>query len=352
MKKTLTLITAFFVTACSEPPPPPALPKVVRTLKVGAGETATGRLYSGEIRARYETTLGFRIPGKLVTRLVDAGAVVKAGQPLARIDAGDAQLQSSQASAQAALALAEAKRYRELRAKNFVSQAALDAREAALTAARAQAGLAQNQAAYTTLVAPRAGLISAVLAEAGQVVAAGQPVFRLAPDGDREVAIDVPESEIARITPGLAAEVTFWANGVGQAATGGARPPAVLAGKVREISPLADPLTRTYAVRVALSTAEARLPLGLTARVRFPGLDTQDATLYLPLSAIYQQGEKMAVWLVGADSTVSLHPVEVAELGERGARVTAGLAAGQVVVAAGVNRLTAGEKVRLAEPVK
>lgn len=345
MRKPLVLILAFSLAACSEPPPPPAPPKVVRTLKVGAGETATGRLYSGEIRARYETTLGFRIPGKLVTRLVDAGAVVKAGQPLARIDAGDARLQSSQAVAQAALALAEARRYRELRAKNFVSQAALDAREAALTAAQAQAGLAQNQAAYTTLVAPRAGLISAVLAEAGQVVAAGQPVFRLAPDGDREVAIDVAENEVARMVPGMDAEVTLWA-AVGQGEV------RKLAGKVREVSPLADPATRTYAVRIALSGVDPRLPLGLTARVRLPRLEAQDAAVFLPISAIHQAGDKPAVWIVGADDTVSLHPVEVAGFDGRGARVTAGLTAGQVVVAAGVNRLTAGEKVRLAETSK
>ncbi|PKO84692.1 MAG: efflux RND transporter periplasmic adaptor subunit [Betaproteobacteria bacterium HGW-Betaproteobacteria-11] len=349
MKKNPPLLGALlvvFAAACSEPPAPPAPPKVVRTQKVGAGETAVGRLYSGEIRARYETTVGFRVPGKLVARLVDAGTVVKAGQPLARIDVDDARLQSSQAAAQAALALAEARRYRELRARNFVSQAALDVREAALTAAQAQAGLAQNQMAYAALAAPRGGLISAVLAETGQVVAAGQPVFRLAPDGDREVAIDVAESEIGRVKPGMDAEVALWA-------ANGKDSTAKFAGKVREVSPLADSLTRTYAVRISLPAADARLPLGLTARVRFPGLDAQDAAVYLPLSAIYQQGdEKMAVWIVGADHTVSLRPVKVVELDERGARVTAGLAAGEMIVAAGASRLTAGEKVRLAEPVK
>jgi RND family efflux transporter MFP subunit len=185
-----------------------------------------------------------------------------------------------------------------------------------------------------------------VLAETGQVVAAGQPVFRLAPDGDREVAIDVAESEIGRVKPGMDAEVALWA-------ANGKDSTAKFAGKVREVSPLADSLTRTYAVRISLPAADARLPLGLTARVRFPGLDAQDAAVYLPLSAIYQQGdEKMAVWIVGADHTVSLRPVKVVELDERGARVTAGLAAGEMIVAAGASRLTAGEKVRLAEPVK
>lgn len=345
MKKPLCLaLLAFVLAACSEAPPPPAPLKVVRTLIVGAGNTANARTYPGEVHARHETTLGFRIPGKVVARLVDAGNVVKAGQPLARLDAADAGLQTAQAGAQAALARAEAKRYRELRARNFVSQAALDVRETALTAAEAQAGLARNQAAYATLVADRTGVIAAVLAEPGQVVAAGQPVFRLAPDGEREVAISLPETEVARFAVGLPAEVSLWAQGKAAPA---------LAGKIREITPLADPLTRTYAVRVALPGADPRLPLGLTASVRFPGVKPADGTaLHLPLTAVFQQGAQMAVWIVGADNTLSLRPVTVAGLSDDGARITAGLTAGERIVAIGVHKLSAGEKVRLAEPAK
>lgn len=328
--------------ACSEAPPPPAPPKVVRTLIVGAGDTASARTYSGEVHARHETALGFRVPGKILARLVDAGSVVKAGQPLARLDAADAGLQTAQAEAQATLARAEAKRYRELRAKNFVSQAALDMKETALTAAEAQAALARNQMAYATLVADRAGVIVAVLAEPGQVVAAGQPVFRLAPDGEREVAINLAETEVAHFTLGMPAQVSLWAQG---------RTAAPLAGKIREITPLADPVTRTYAVRVALPDADPRLPLGLTASVRFPEASRQkgEAAFRLPLAAVFQQGARMAVWIVGADDTVSLRPVTVAELADDGAWVTAGLNAGERIVAAGVHKLTAGEKVRLAE---
>lgn len=140
---------------------------------------------SGEIRARHETQLGFRVGGKIIERLVDAGTRVKAGQVLMRLDSGDTGLQSSSAVAQYQLAEADTKRFRELRNKGFVSQFALDAREAALKAA-AQAGLARNQSAYTTLRADHAGVIAATLAEVGQVVSVGQPVLRLAPDGERE----------------------------------------------------------------------------------------------------------------------------------------------------------------------
>lgn len=349
MKKStsLSLALIFLLAACGGEKVPPPPPKVVRTLIVGAGDTApdgssTARTYSGEVRARFETTLGFRIPGKITARLVDAGAVVKAGQPLARLDAADAALQSAQARAQLLLARAEAKRYRDLRARNFVSQAALDAREETLQSAEAQAGLASNQAAYTTLVADRAGVVAAVLAESGQVVAAGQPVFNLAPDGEREVAIALPETEVAKLAVGMPAEVTLWAQG-------DKAPP--LAGKIREISPAADPLTRTYAARIALSAAPARLPLGLSATVRFPGL-TAGQAVQIPLSAIVHKEQAPAVWIIGADNTVQLRPVTLGAFSDKWASVSGGLSGGEKIVTAGANRLTMGEKVRPADAEK
>ena len=333
------LASVLLAVACSAPPPPPASLKVVRTLKVGASDTATARTYPGDVRARYETSLGFRISGKLVERLVDAGTVVKAGQPLARLDATDSALQASAAEAQRALAAADAKRYRDLKDKNFISQAALDARETALKAAEAQAGISKNQSAYTTLVADRAGVIAAVSAEVGQVLSIGQSVFRLAPDGEREVAISIPENEIAHFKPGMPAEVTFWA--------GSELKP--IAGKLREVAPSADPVTRTYAARVALPSADARLSLGLSATVRFVN-DTAKtgSTFVVPLSAIFQQGSQPAVWKVGAGDTVTLHPVTIASVSDAGALISAGLTDGDRIVAAGVHQLTAGEKVRIA----
>ncbi|MDP2810580.1 MAG: efflux RND transporter periplasmic adaptor subunit [Rhodocyclaceae bacterium] len=340
--------------ACSEAPPPAAAPRLVRTLIVGSGAPCVPgiplcgqvmgfegaqRSYSGEVRARIETTLGFRIAGKIVERRVDAGAAVKAGQVLARLDPTDAGLQATQAEAQRALAEADLVRYRDLKAKNYISASALDARETAFKAAEAQAALARNQAAYTTLVADRAGVIGQVLAEPGQVVSAGQAVFRLAPDGEREIAIALPEGEVSGFKLGQAAEVTFWAT-----------PGAVgkpLTGRLREISPVADPVTRTYAARVSLQGADPLLPLGMSASVRFPSGTPGATRLLVPLTAIFQQGNQPAVWKVGADNKVTLQAVSVAEFTDRGAVVVGGLTGGEQIVAAGVNLLSAGEKVRI-----
>ena len=333
-------LAALVLTACSVPPPPPTPLKLVRTQKVGAGGTAPeviGRTYSGEVRARIETTLGFRVGGKLVERLVDTGASVKAGQPLARLDPADTQLQATQAEAQRSLAEADVKRFRDLKSRNFISASALDAKETAFKAADAQAALARNQARYTTLSAERNGVIGQVLAETGQVVSAGQAVYRMAPDGDREIAIALPETEVAAIKIGQAAEVSLWAN------------TATISGSVREIMPVADPVTRTYAVRVTLKNADPRLPLGMSATVRFPRSEATAAAskLVIPLGALYQSGAQAAVWTLGADNTVNLTPVVVSAYTDAGAVVQSGLTGGETIVAAGANRLSAGEKVRV-----
>lgn len=326
------LLCSLGLAACSEAPPPAAVIPVVKTLVVGETAADSVRSYSGEVRARRETTLAFRVGGKIVERRVDTGAAVKAGQALARLDAADLALQAGQAEAQHTLAAAEARRYRDLRARNFVSQAALDARETALQAAEAQAALARNQAAYAVLRADRDGIIAQVLAEPGQVVSAGQGVFRLAEAGEIEVAIAVPETQLAGLAPGAAAEVRLW--------TG--REP--LSGRLRELSAVADPATRTYAARVSLVAAGAAPALGSTATVRFT--QAPRPGLVIPLSAVFQQGGGHAVWLVGADATATLRPVEVAAYGDDGALIAAGLAAGERIAAAGVHKLTAGQQVR------
>lgn len=335
------LLGALAMAACSEPPPPPAaaLP-VVKTLVAGVAAVDAARSYSGEIRARHETSLAFRVGGKLTARLVDVGSVVKPGQVLARIDPADLALQAHQAEAQRTLAAAEAQRFRDLRSRNFISQSALDAKETALQTADAQAALARNQANYALLKADRAGVVSQVLAEPGQVLGAGQAVFRLAEAGESEVAIAVPESQLAGLKPGAAAEVTLW-SGQDQ----GARQP--LRGKLREIAPMADAATRTFGVRISLLDQNAAPALGMTATVRFVQ-DGVDA-LSLPLAAIFQKDQQPAVWVVGADDTLSLRPVTVSAYGDAGAVIADGLKAGERVVAAGVHKLNAGQKVR---PVK
>lgn len=327
----------FILAACGDKAPPPAAesaaPRIVKAMKLGAGEAAAMDHYSGEVRARHETTPGFRIGGKLVARLVDAGSRVKAGQPLARLDPTDQQLAASQAEANSALATADLKRTQELRQKNFISQAALDAKETAAQVAESQARIARNQAGYTTLVADAPGVVAAVLAEPGQVVTSGQAVFRLARDGEREVAIVIPENRVAALKIGDAVTVTLWAG-------------KEYAGRLRELAPAADSATRTFAARIALVDAPADLPLGLTASVRFARAET--ARIVVPLAALLQQGERASVWVIGADGTLVARPIEVERYDDAGAVVKSGLQEGETIVAAGAFKLVAGEKVRIA----
>jgi membrane fusion protein, multidrug efflux system len=327
--------------ACGDKSPPPDAntqgPRLVKAIKVGAGGTADELRYSGEIRARVESPLGFRVGGKLVERLVDTGARVKAGQALARLDPTDMQLTAAQAEASRTLAAAELKRTQELRAKNFISQAALDAKESAAKAAEAQAQLAKNQAAYTTLVADAAGVIAAVLAESGQVVSAGQGIVRLARDGEREVAIAIPESRLAGLKVGAGATVELWSGSAGK----------LYKGKLRELSPTADALTRTFAARVRIEQPDDAIALGMTASVRFA--EDGSSALVVPLAALLQQGQQASVWVIDADSTVKQQPVVIERYSDAGAVLKSGLQPGETIVAAGAFKLTAGEKVRIAE---
>jgi len=331
----LPALAVVLLAACDKATPPPPLPAVVKTLIVSQRDANAGHTHSGEVRARHETLLAFRIGGKMLERTVDTGASVKAGQLLARLDPADVRLAAGQTEAQRTLAVAEAKRYRDLHARNFVSAAALDAKETALKSAEAQAGMARNQAAYATLSADHAGIVTAVLAEPGQVVSAGQPVLRIARDGEREVAIALPETAVTALKPGMAAEISLWS---------GKR---TYRGRLRELTPAADPATRTYAARVSILDADAGLALGMTASVRF-ATESGSAPV-VPLAALFQQGEKFAVWAVGSDATVSLKPVTVAGYTDAGARISAGLQPGERIVAAGVHKLSAGQKVRIAQ---
>ncbi|TAN85336.1 MAG: efflux RND transporter periplasmic adaptor subunit [Gallionella sp.] len=334
----LFFILTVTLAACDKETAPPAKAEhPVLTHIVGTLAGDTGNVYSGEIRARHEAALSFRTGGKIIERLVDAGAAVKAGQVLARLDPADAGLQVSAAEAQYRLVEAEVKRYRELRGKGFASQSALDEKEAAFKAAAAQAGLARNQAAYTTLRADRAGVVAAILAEAGQVVGAGQPVLRVAQDGEREVAVAIPEQQLADLKIGAAAEVELLADG-----DAGAH----LAGRLRELAPVADTASRTYPARIALSGADARVALGMTAQVRFKK-NSEGSGLLVPLAAIFQQGDQAAVWVVAADHTVSLRPVQVTAYRDDGAVIAGGVVAGERIVSAGVHKLGAGEKIRV-----
>jgi multidrug efflux system membrane fusion protein len=311
-------------------------------------------VYSGELRARHEIDLGFRVGGKLVARLVDAGARVTRGQPLARLDAGDAQLAAAAAGAQLAsaeselaLARSELERHGDLLAKKFISQSAFDAKQNAFNAAqarveqaRSQQAISANQARYTTLAADADGVVISVAAEPGQVVAAGQTVLRLAHGGEMEVVVAAPESQLARFTVGQPVAISLWA-----------QPARVFPGRIREVAGGADPATRTYAVRVSALDVPASAQLGMTANVLLRPA-AEGALVLLPLAAIANEREAPAVWVVDpATSQVRLRKVAVGQFREDGVTVTGGLAAGEVVVTAGVHKLRAGQRVRVAAPV-
>lgn len=333
----LFLLMPLLLTACGDAEETPNnIERPALTIVVGAHAADRGNIYSGEIHARYETDLGFRIGGKIVERLVDNGAQVKKGQLLARLDAADTGLKKSAADAQYRLADEELKRYRELRAKGLISQSALDAKETALKAAAAEVGLARNQAAYTSLLADRDGVVAATYAEVGQVVAAGQPVVRVAQQGEREVAISIPESRYTTVKVDMPAEIELPAadNKV-----------QIVHGHVREISPAADAVSRTYPARVAFDSDNTNIALGMTARVRLSDAAEQGGYL-IPLTALFQQGDQAAVWIVAEDHTVSLHQVTVSAYRDEGALISGGLRAGERIVSAGVHKLSEGEKVR------
>jgi multidrug efflux system membrane fusion protein len=321
--------------------PVAAVERPASTYVVGAEAADSGNIYSGEIHARYEAVLGFRIGGKIVARMVDVGALVHKGQVLARLDAADTGLQESAAIAQLHLAEEDMKRFRELRDKGFVSQSALDAKETALKAAAAQAGLARNQAAYASLVSDRDGVVSATFAEVGQVVGAGQPVVRVAQQGEREVTFSIPESRYSMLKVGMPAQIEPTAS------DGNAQ--VVLSGHVREISPAADPASRTYPVRVAFDKGDAKVALGMTARVKLTASGSAQASngYLVPLTAIFQQGDQAAVWIVAANRSVSLRPVVVSAYRDDGALVSSGLAAGERNISAGVHKLSAGEVIQI-----
>jgi multidrug efflux system membrane fusion protein len=339
------LLLPVLLAACAAPPAATA-PRPAMVVRPVGGEVAL-EAYAGEVHAREEPTLGFRIPGKIARRLVDAGARVRSGQALAELDPSDVRLTSEAAraalaSAQSDLALAKAEmqRYQNLADRQLVSRSLYDARVAALQAAqarvqqaRAQSASSGNQVGYSVLRAPRDGVISQRLAEAGQVVAAGQPVFVLAADGEREVAISVPETGLERFAVGRELAVELWA-----------KPGQRFPGVVRELAPSADPVTRTYAARVSFSAPPEDIELGQSARV-YARVDG-DTRLRVPLSALTQSGGQPAVWVVDpATKQVHSRRIVVGAYGEDGVPVLSGLRADDWIVAAGAHLLLENETV-------
>ncbi len=338
------------LSACSKPAPPEKPLRAVKVMTVGEDAQHSTVQYAGEVLARVESRLGFRVAGKIMRRTVELGQRVKAGQVLAQLDPQDYKLSVDAARAQVAaaatnrdLAAADFKRYKELRDQNFISSSELERHDTTLKAAQAQWDQAQaqlsgqgNQVAYTTLVADVSGVVTSVDAEAGQVVAAGTSVIRIAQDGARDVLFAVPEDKVQALHLGSRAEVTLWASHTTLPAT------------VRELAASADPVTRTYAVKLGLDAKDA-LPLGSTVSVTVAALGHGGlAVMKLPTNAFFRDGSKSAVWVLDTRSmTVQLTPVEIATADGNEVVVSSGIAPGMQVVSAGVHVLQPGQKVTL-----
>lgn len=324
---------------------------LVRTQKIEKGSVKEQYIYSGEVRGRYESQLAFQVGGKIVRRFVELGSAVKPGDALMQIDAKDiwqtvniASAQVNSAVSQMKLARNNLERYQRLYEQGAVSKAqyeqylsAYEVSAAIANQASAQYSQGANQLDYSILRADKAGIVSVISAEAGQVTGAGQAVVTLVQDGEREVEINVPENRIASMRQATNVNVKLWA-----------LPDVVIKGTVREIAPMADTVTRTYRVRISLIQPPAEVTLGMTASVEISDLQQKSGSICeVPLSAIYQSGQQPSVWVVQNDS-VTLRPVQTGKYGKTTLQVTGGLQPGETIVVAGVHKLREGQKVRLA----
>jgi len=313
---------------------------------------ATTRAFTGTVAARVQSDLGFRVSGKVLERLVDAGQAVKRGQPLLRIDAADLKLAAhaqqeavTAARARARQTAEEEARYRDLRGTGAISasaydqvKAAADAAQAQLSAAEAQADVARNASRYTELVADGDGVVLETLAEPGQVVNAGQPVVRLAHAGRREALIQLPET--LRPVIGSMAQATLFGHE-------GSTIPA----RLRQLSNSADRLTRTFEARFVLEGELSNAPLGTTLVVRIPdGASSAQGGLHVPIGSLFDAGKGPGVWVVrGEPAKVSWQPVAVHRLDDAGAQVVGQIRQGDRIVALGAHLLREGEQVRVAD---
>lgn len=342
---------ALLLAACGQKKEEAADVRPVRTLVVTTEALSNQATYTGDIHSRYEADLGFRLGGKVIERPAEVGARVKAGDVLARIDAGDQRLGVESARSAVAAARAQLEqvksdegRMRDLLEKGLTSRSAFAAQQTAVRTAesqlrqsQAELNLREQQVSYTTLRADKAGVITKVYAEVGAVLAAGQPIVTLAQPSELEAVFDVAEQQMALVQPGLAVQIALLSS----------RDKPFL-GRVREVSPSADPTTRTYRVRTSIPYPPPGLELGMTAVVM---LETNrgESGLAVPATALHEKDRKPAVWVVKDDGTVQLRPVTVARYDSDLVWITSGLEAGDRIVTAGVHKLMPGQKVRAPE---
>lgn len=346
----LVIVCGYFLPGCDREPPPEPLVRPVLTQLVEIKHYWQESRYAGEVKARYEMALGFRIKGKIIERFVEVGDVVEPGALLARLDPQDYQLQLMEVEGGLAAAMAEKKkaasdlkRYKQLYRNKVISatewqnysniHAVANAR---LKQAEAQVDVARHQTEYTSLHSDKGGVITSLDMEVGQVIVAGQTVVSLALPQEKEVVIAVAENRLNELRLADDIKISLWVN-----------PDKFYQGKVRELSPGADPITRTYSVKITLLNADKAVKLGMTTSVLVLQ-QKQGEVARLPLSAIYQKNAQPAVWIYSEEtSLVNLQPVKIAEYQYNMALISDGLKQGERVVIAGVHKLVPDQKVRL-----
>ncbi len=347
--RALLLMGSAMLCACGAEQAPEVPARPVRSMVVTGGSSGDSTTYTAEIRSRFETDLSFQVGGKIIRRDVDVGATVKRNQVLAQLDQTDTQLGVDAArggvpAAQSDLdrSRSEEARFRDLlerglttRAQYQAQQTAVRAAEAKLAQATAELRLAQQRLGYTTLRADQDGVVTRMLVEAGSVVSPGQRVMSIARPSELEAVFDVPDARIGEVRA-LSSVVINPLSGDGTA----------WAGRVREISPSADPVTRTYQVRTTIVNPPPSLRLGMTVSVTLP-LSGGPPNVALPSTSVFQKDGKPAVWIVKDDGTVELRSVSVERYDSDRVFIASGIRTGERVVTAGVHRLAPGDKVRV-----
>lgn len=332
----------------------PAVPeRPVITAQVAYELLVPSRSFVATVRPRIETDLGFRVPGKVARRLVSVGDRVTAGRPLATLDETDLRLQREQAEAERAAAAASFQqaqadlgRAQTLVRQGWATPVTLDRQQAVaeeargrLTRAERALSLAQNALAYASLNADQTGVVMASLVEPGQVVAAGQPAIKVAHTAEKEAVVALPEMLVGQVRTGTA-EVSLWSLGDRR-----------YAATLRELSPVADPATRTYAARFTIRDAGDEVQFGMTATVTVTD-PAERKVARLPLSALFNQGTGPAVWIIGVDGHPALRPVTVAGYEGRAVLIGAGLGEGDQVVTLGAQKLDPDQRVRVVEALR
>src|SRR5262245_48847911 len=341
---------SLLLAACQAETAPAKSERPVQVQRVAFETGAMAREFVGVVRARYESDLGFRVAGKIVTRVVNVGDRVHVGDVIARLDARDLELQVESAEAELAAATsnltqaaADLRRYTTLKERGYATvadfdrkQAANDEAEGRLSRAKRALELARNQLAYAELKSDADGIVTTTLAEPGQVVAVGQPVVRLAHRGEKEAVVSLPETWLGEAQRARAT-MRLWSDGNRR-----------FQARLRELSPQADPMTRTFAARFTIPDADDSVALGMTATVILER-ERETPVARVPLAAVLNRGTGPAVYVVDDNGALSLRPVTVASFTGEAALVTSGINDGERIVTLGVQTLEAGLRVRTVE---